>query len=106
MAEIPFQSLSARDRRDALRAAQEASCRRAFLLEKDVWIVQTLRILFGAPFGPHLVFKGGTSLAKSRRLDQPGRLRPRRHSRSARYARDAASSISGTTLSGSTRTIR
>ena len=65
MAETPFQSLSARDRREALRAAQEASGRRAFLLEKDVWIVQTLRVLFGAPFGPHIVFKGGTSLAKA-----------------------------------------
>ena len=64
MAETPFQSLSARDRCEALRAAQEASARRAFLLEKDVWIVQTLRILLGAPFGPPIVFKGGTSLAK------------------------------------------
>ncbi len=54
MAETPFQSLSARDRREALRAAQEASGRRAFLLEKDVWVVQTLRVLFGAPFSPHL----------------------------------------------------
>ena len=34
------------------------------LLEKDIWVVWTLRALFGAPFGTHLVFKGGTSLSK------------------------------------------
>ena len=65
MTEIPFQSLPAQGRREALRAAQEASGRRAFLLEKDIWIVQTLRVLFGAPFRADIVFKGGTSLAKA-----------------------------------------
>ena len=65
MAEVPFQSLPAGDRRAALRAAQEASGRRAFLLEKDIWVVQTLRALFDAPFGAKVVFKGGTSLAKA-----------------------------------------
>ncbi|WP_420448611.1 nucleotidyl transferase AbiEii/AbiGii toxin family protein [Candidatus Palauibacter sp.] len=38
--------------------------RRTFLLEKDTWIVATLGILFEAPFGRHLVFKGGMSLSK------------------------------------------
>ena len=65
MAETPFESLSAGDRRAALRSAQETSGRRAFLLEKDVWIVHVLRVLFGAPFSAHIVFKGGTSLAKA-----------------------------------------
>ena len=65
MAETPFESLSVRDRREALNVAQQASGRRAFLLEKDVWIVRMLRGLFGAPFGADLVFKGGTSLAKA-----------------------------------------
>lgn len=65
MAEILFQSLPAGDRREALRAAQEASGRRAFLLEKDIWVVQTLSVLFDAPFGADIVFKGGTSLAKA-----------------------------------------
>ena len=65
MAETPFESLSVRDRREALNAAQQTSGRRAFLLEKDVWIVGMLRALFGAPFGADLVFKGGTSLAKA-----------------------------------------
>ena len=65
MAEIPFQSLPAGDRREALRAAQEASGRQAFLLEKDIWVVQTLSVLFDTPFGADIVFKGGTSLAKA-----------------------------------------
>lgn len=65
MTEIPFQSLPARGRRDALRAAQNASGRRAVLLEKDIWIVHTLSALFSAPFGTDIVFKGGTSLSKA-----------------------------------------
>lgn len=35
------------------------------LLEKDVWVVWALEALFAAPFGSHLVFKGGTSLSKA-----------------------------------------
>ena len=38
---------------------------RAFLLEKDIWVVQTLAVLFEADFGSDLVFKEGTSLAKA-----------------------------------------
>ena len=65
MANTPFQSLSAQDRRDALEVAASLSGRRAHLLEKDIWVVQTLSVLFDAPFGRDLVFKGGTSLAKA-----------------------------------------
>ena len=67
MTDVRFQSLPAGDRREALRAAQEASGRRAVLLEKDVWVVQALSVLFDAPFGADIVFKGGTSLAKAYR---------------------------------------
>ncbi len=35
------------------------------LLEKDVWVVQTLEALTASPFGEHLTLKGGTSLAKA-----------------------------------------
>jgi hypothetical protein len=45
--------------------AAEASGRPAHLLEKDVWVVWALQALFEAPFGEHLVFKGGTSLSKA-----------------------------------------
>ncbi len=34
-------------------------------IEKDWWVVQTLRIVFGMEVAPHLVFKGGTSLSKA-----------------------------------------
>ena len=67
MAETPYHTLPANDRRDALRVAQEKSTHRAFLLEKDVWVVATLRALFDAPFGSDLAFKGGTSLSKAYR---------------------------------------
>ena len=67
MAEARYDGLSAQDRRDALRVAQEKSPHRAFLLEKDIWVVAALRILFDAPFGNNLVFKGGTSLSKAYR---------------------------------------
>ena len=65
MADTQYQALSADDRRDALRVAEGGSPHRAFLLEKDIWVVATLRALFDAPFGKDLVFKGGTSLSKA-----------------------------------------
>ena len=65
MADTPFQSLPAGDRRDALAVAERQGSRRAHLLEKDIWIVQVLHAVFSAPFGRDLVFKGGTSLAKA-----------------------------------------
>lgn len=40
------------------------SGRQAHLLEKDIWVVQTLSALIGTPFGADLTFKGGTSLSK------------------------------------------
>lgn len=67
MAETPYRSLSADDRRDALRVAEAGSPHRAFLLEKDIWVVATLHALFEAPFGKDLAFKGGTSLSKAYR---------------------------------------
>ena len=64
MPDTHYQRLSASDRRYALRVAQDKSNQRAFLFEKDIWIVATLDVLFKAPFGENLVFKGGTSLSK------------------------------------------
>ena len=34
-------------------------------VEKDWWVVQTLRIVFGMETSSHMVFKGGTSLSKA-----------------------------------------
>lgn len=64
MAEEAFLHLSAQDRRDALGVAADRSGRPAHLLEKDVWVVWALGVLYAAPLGDHLVFKGGTSLSK------------------------------------------
>ena len=64
MADTQFQRLSAFERRDALDVAARRRGQETFLLEKDTWIVATLGVLFEAPFGRHLVFKGGTSLSK------------------------------------------
>lgn len=65
MPDALFQSLSASDRRDALEVAAGLSGRRAHLLEKDIWIIQTLHALAETLFGRDLVLKGGTSLAKA-----------------------------------------
>jgi hypothetical protein len=59
-----FFQLSAKERLEALEVARTTGGRPLHLLEKDVWVVWTLAIMFGAPFGTHLVFKGGTSLSK------------------------------------------
>ncbi len=59
-----FLKLSPEDRREALAVAAAASGRPVHLLDKDVWLVWILDVLFRAPFGEHLVFKGGSSLSK------------------------------------------
>jgi hypothetical protein len=59
-----FLSLSIADRREALAVAAAASGRPLHLLDKDVWLVWLLDVLFRSPFGQHLVFKGGSSLSK------------------------------------------
>lgn len=64
MADI-FLELPAADRRAALGVAATQSGRPLHLLEKDIWVVWTLDVLFGARFADHLVFKGGTSLSKA-----------------------------------------
>jgi hypothetical protein len=46
-------------------AAASSSGRLSHLLEKDIWIVWSLRHLFNGPHAGHLVFKGGTSLSKA-----------------------------------------
>jgi hypothetical protein len=60
-----FFALSPEDRKEALEVAASKSGRPAHILEKDVWVVWTLAVLFRAPFAKHLTFKGGTSLSKA-----------------------------------------
>src|SRR5208282_5257791 len=63
-----FLRLPMQDRREALSVAADRSGRPAHLLEKDVWVVWALAVLYGSPHGEHLVFKGGTSLSKAYRV--------------------------------------
>lgn len=63
-----FLRLPAGHRREALAVAAAASGRPVHLLEKDIWVVWTLAVLFNAPFAGQLVFKGGTSLSKAYRI--------------------------------------
>jgi hypothetical protein len=37
----------------------------AFAVEKDWWVVQTIRLILQMDVAPHLLFKGGTSLSKA-----------------------------------------
>lgn len=60
-----FLKLSVEDRRDVLGIAADRSRRPAHLLEKDVWVVWVLSILYESSLGQNLVFKGGTSLSKA-----------------------------------------
>jgi Nucleotidyl transferase AbiEii toxin, Type IV TA system/Phage derived protein Gp49-like (DUF891) len=60
-----FFELSNRERLEALNAAASYSGRPPHLLEKDIWVVWSLRHLFNGPYASNLVFKGGTSLSKA-----------------------------------------
>lgn len=60
-----FLTLSPSDRREALEVAASASGRPPHLLEKDVWVVWALAVLFESGLSERLVFKGGTSLSKA-----------------------------------------
>lgn len=59
-----FFSLAREDQREALEYARAESGRPTHLLEKDLWVVWTLRALFDSPLSADLTFKGGTSLSK------------------------------------------
>jgi hypothetical protein len=60
-----FFQLSVTERREALDTAADASGLLPHLLEKDIWVVWSLRQVFAGPYANHLVFKGGTSLSKA-----------------------------------------
>lgn len=63
-----FWSLSPADRTEALEVAASRLSRPAHILEKDVWVVWLLSVLYGSEVGNHLTFKGGTSLSKAYRI--------------------------------------
>lgn len=59
-----YLDLAPGDRREVLAVAADTSGRPIHLLEKDIWVVWALSVLFDSPLGASLVFKGGTSLSK------------------------------------------
>ena len=60
-----FIQLSDKDRRAYFEAASADLNLRPQLIEKDFWVCWILKILFSlSASGPHLTFKGGTSLSK------------------------------------------
>ncbi len=67
MAESWF-ALNQKDQVDALEVAAGRSGRPAHLLEKDIWVVWALSVIYGSPLGHTLTFKGGTSLSKVYRI--------------------------------------
>jgi hypothetical protein len=56
------------DRREALLVAAHHLGRPADLVEKDVYVTWSLSVIEQAPWGNHVVFKGGTSLSKAHRV--------------------------------------
>ena len=65
MPDTLFERLSSDDRRLALRTVAGRSGRQVHHLEKDIWVVHALRVLWESPVGRDLTFKGGTSLSKA-----------------------------------------
>ncbi len=60
-----FGQLTGKEQTLAIQEASENTHRPPHVLEKDIWVVQTMTTLFDAPFGSSLVLKGGTSLSKA-----------------------------------------
>jgi hypothetical protein len=56
------------DQQEALEVGSQHLGRPTDLLEKDVYVTWALAALERAPFGRHVVFKGGTSLSKAHRV--------------------------------------
>ena len=53
------------ERRKMLKAAYTATGMPSAVLEKDIWVVWCLKVLFNSVIAESLVFKGGTSLTKA-----------------------------------------
>lgn len=60
-----FFTMGYKDRAEILELAALKTGRPAHLLEKDIWVVWALSVLFESPLSNVLTFKGGTSLSKA-----------------------------------------
>jgi len=63
-----FHSLPAKSRITLYEEVQQKLRLPLAVIEKDWWVVETLRLIFHMPVAKHLVFKGGTSLSKTWQL--------------------------------------
>jgi predicted nucleotidyltransferase component of viral defense system len=63
-----FFALSTADQREVLEQARARTDRSTHLLEKDVWVVWALGVMFDSPLAADLTFKGGTSLSKAYKI--------------------------------------
>ena len=61
MHETPFQALSTDDKYNLLKTVGDSARCPGRLPGRDIWVVETLRILFEASFGGDLIFKGETA---------------------------------------------
>src|SRR5690606_8359025 len=68
MSEITFYTISREDRSALCQNVEAITGIPAYAVEKDWWVTETLRIIFGMEVAKQLVFKGGTSLSKAWQL--------------------------------------
>ena len=60
-----WSELNLEEKRDILRRTRRKVNFQLYVIEKDWWVVQTLRLVSQMEIAEHLVFKGGTSLSKA-----------------------------------------
>ncbi len=65
-----FYNLSKKEKENLFEEMRLKTGLPPYAIEKDWWVVQTLAIIFGMEFAPHVLFKGGTSLSKAWHLIQ------------------------------------
>ena len=68
MSEKTFYKLPVKDKKAVLEEVSKSLRLPVASIEKDWWVVQTLRLVFEMDVGQYLVFKGGTSLSKAWKL--------------------------------------
>ncbi|MDR3704330.1 MAG: nucleotidyl transferase AbiEii/AbiGii toxin family protein [Paludibacteraceae bacterium] len=65
MSAINYYKLPLEDKLTIINDLADTLKRPAYAIEKDWWVVQTLRLLMQMEVSKHMIFKGGTSLSKA-----------------------------------------
>lgn len=68
MNKVKFYDIPKEDRLAIFKNVENKTGVPDFAVEKDWWVVQTLKMIFEMDIAEHLVFKGGTSLSKAWKL--------------------------------------